>query len=72
MKIALIYDNKDQDFSIFIDNENVINTDDDIVANELFNELRMLSNNCDNNLLQKKEVILSATLYNNKIITMKL
>ncbi|ACQ51183.1 hypothetical protein FDE98_14195 [Clostridium sporogenes] len=66
MKIALIYDNKDQDFSIFIDNENVINTDDDIVANELFNELRMLSNNCDNNLLQKKEVILSATLYNTK------
>lgn len=64
MKIALIYDNKDQDFSIFIDNENVINTDDDIVANELFNELRMLSNNCDNNLLQKKEVILSAALYN--------
>ncbi|APR02665.1 MULTISPECIES: hypothetical protein [Clostridium] len=66
MKIALIYDNKDQDFSIFIDNENVINTDDDIVANELFNELRMLSNNCDNNLLQKKEVILSAALYNTK------
>ncbi|ACA57565.1 hypothetical protein HYH96_17405 [Clostridium botulinum] len=66
MKIALIYDNKDQDFSIFIDNENVINTDDDIVANELFNELRMLSNNCDNNLLQEKEVILSATLYNTK------
>ncbi|BAO05085.1 hypothetical protein CF067_17105 [Clostridium sporogenes] len=66
MKIALIYDNKDQDFSIFIDNENVINTDDDIVANELFNELRMLSNNCDNNLLQKKEVILGAALYNTK------
>ncbi|APF25179.1 MULTISPECIES: hypothetical protein [Clostridium] len=66
MKIALIYDNKDQGFSIFIDNENVINTDDDVVANDLFNELCMLSNNCDNNLLQKKEVILSATLYNTK------